>query len=231
MTTGVLASVANLEEAKIALDAKVDIIDLKDPSQGTLGAVSTKVAREVVQFVSGQCLVSATIGDLPMQARSIGKAIAAMGSTGVDIVKVGIFGDLTDEIMTSLQTQVINGAGILNGRQFSIVTVFFVDKDLDLEKIPALAKIRIRGVMLDTADKTHGSLRAYMRDEALQSFINQARSFGLLAGLAGSLQLGDIAALLPLKPDYLGFRGALCQGNSRVESLHSAAVKELVALF
>ena len=58
-----LASVSNLDEAKIVLEENVDIIDLKDPSQGALGAVTTKIAQEVVEFVSSQFLVSATIGD------------------------------------------------------------------------------------------------------------------------------------------------------------------------
>ena len=33
---------------------------------------------------------------------------------------------------------------------------------------------------------------------------------GLLTGLAGSLEAADVPRLLLLAPDYLGFRGALC---------------------
>ena len=116
--TGMLASVSNLDEAKIVLEENVDIIDLKDPAQGALGAVTTKVAQEVVEFVSSQCLVSATIGDLPMQAMLIGQAISAMASTGVDIIKVGVFGDLTDEVIASLKEQAVDGAKGINGKQF-----------------------------------------------------------------------------------------------------------------
>jgi len=123
--TGMLASVSNLNEAKIALQENVDIIDLKDPAQGALGAVSTDIAREVVKFVSGQCLVSATIGDLPMHATLIGKAISTMASTGVDIIKVGVFDELTDEVIASLKEQAINGAKGFNGEQLTIVIVFF----------------------------------------------------------------------------------------------------------
>ncbi len=228
--TGMLASVSNLEEAKIALHANVDIIDLKDPTHGALGAVTTEVAQEVVKCVSGQCLVSATIGDLPMQATLIGEAISTMASTGVDIIKVGIFDELTNEVIASLKEQAINGAKGFNGKQFTIVTVFFVDKGLDLEKMSDLAKAGIRGVMLDTADKTKGNLRTHMEDDEIKNFVIQSKSYGLLAGLAGSLKARDIAPLLELEPDYLGFRGALCEDDSRIQALNSSSVRKIRSL-
>jgi len=228
--TGMLASVSSLDEAKIALQENVDIVDLKDPSQGALGAVTTEVAQEVVKFVSGQCLVSATIGDLPMQATLIGKAIATMASTGVDIIKVGVFDDLTDEVIASLKEQAIKGANGINGKQFTIVIVFFVDKGLDSEKISDLAKAGIRGVMLDTADKAQGNLRSHMEHKEIESFVSHAKSYGLLAGLAGSLKASDVMPLLKLEPDYLGFRGALCQDNSRVQALSSSSVRNIRSL-
>ncbi len=228
--TGMLASVSNLQEAKIALRENVDIIDLKDPSQGALGAVGIEIAEEVVEFVSGQCLVSATIGDLPMQATLIADAITTMAATGVDIIKVGVFDDLTDEVIASLQEQAIRGVKGIDGRQFTIVIVFFVDKGLDLEKISDLAKAGIRGVMLDTADKTKGNLRSHMQDKEIESFVSLTRSYGLLAGLAGSLKASDIAPLLELEPDYLGFRGALCQDHSRIQALNSSSVRIIRSL-
>ena len=228
--TGMLASVSDLQEAKIALQENVDIIDLKDPTQGVLGAVTTEIAQEVVKFVSGQCLVSATIGDLPMQATMIGQAITTMASTGVDIIKVGVFDELTDEVIASLKEQAIKGAKGFNGKQFTIVIVFFADKGLDLDKISDLAKAGIRGVMLDTADKTKGNLRTHMQDKELQSFVIQAKSYGLLAGLAGSLKDRDIAPLLEMEPDYLGFRGALCEDDSRIQALNSSSVRKIRSL-
>ncbi len=228
--TGMLASVSNLDEAKIVLEENVDIIDLKDPAQGALGAVTTEVAQEVVEFVSSQCLVSATIGDLPMQAMLIGQAISTMASTGVDIIKVGVFGDLTDEVIASLKEQAVDGAKGINGKQFIIVMVFFVDKGLDLEKMSDLAKAGIRGVMLDTADKTKGNLRTHMEDDEIKNFVIPAKSYGLLAGLAGSLKASDIAPLLELDPDYLGFRGALCQDDSRIQALNSSSVINIRSL-
>ena len=75
------------------------------------------------------------------------------------------------------------------------------------------------GVMLDTADKAKGSLRTILEDHELAAFTDVARSCGLMTGLAGSLQLTDIPPLLKLEPDYLGFRGALCDRQQRTETI------------
>ena len=85
-------------------------------------------------------------------------------------------------------------------------------------------------MMLDTADKTMGNLRSHMQDKEIGSFVIHAKSYGLLAGLAGSLKASDIAPLLKLEPDYLGFRGALCKDHSRIQSLDSAYVRKIRCL-
>ena len=133
-------------------------------------------------------------------------------------------------MIASLKEQAMNGAKGFNGKQFTIVTVFFVDKGLDLEKMSDLAKAGIRGVMLDTADKTKGNLRTHMEDDEIKNFVIQSKSYGLLAGLAGSLKASDIAPLLELEPDYLGFRGALCQDDSRIQALNSSSVINIRSL-
>lgn len=225
-----LASVSDLQEAKIALQEHVDIIDLKDASRGVLGAVEAEVALEVVAFVAGRCLVSATVGDLPMQGRLIAEAISTMASTGIDIVKVGVFGELTDEVLTLFKQQADRSALGINGRQCSIVVVFFADRMVDMSCLLELAQAGIKGVMLDTADKHNGGLRTHMDDEALGAFVRQAKSHGLMTGLAGALGPDDVLPLLGLAPDYLGFRGALCEYNRRTLTLDRVAVRELRAL-
>ena len=84
--------------------------------------------------------------------------------------------------------------------------------------------------MLDTADKSKGNLRTHMREKEIKEFVEQAKSYGLLTGLAGSLSIGDIAPLLELAPDYLGFSGALCQDNCRTQLIDSSAVRKVRSL-
>ncbi len=63
--TAMLASVRTLDEALLALAGGADIIDLKDPARGALGALDQATARNIVAAIGGRAPVSATIGDLP----------------------------------------------------------------------------------------------------------------------------------------------------------------------
>jgi uncharacterized protein (UPF0264 family) len=94
--TQLLISVTDIDEAQLALMHGADLIDLKDPHQGALGALPITTIQEVVNFVSThrthpQQLTSATVGDLPMQADLILLEVLAVASTNVDFVKIGFF--------------------------------------------------------------------------------------------------------------------------------------------
>ena len=51
-----LVSVRNAHEAGLALDAGVDLIDVKEPSRGALGAASPRHIHEILRLVNGRCL-------------------------------------------------------------------------------------------------------------------------------------------------------------------------------
>src|SRR5207244_3114618 len=75
------------------------------------------------------------------------------------------------------------------------------------------------------ARKGSGGLLQCMEITALAEFISACRAHGLLAGLAGSLEVPDIPRLLLLGPDLLGFRTALCAGQRRAAAIEPAAVR------
>lgn len=216
--SGMLASVRSLDEAGIVFQAGVDIIDLKAPEQGALGAVDYSIVREVVEKYSDKNLVSATIGDLPMEASLLNHAINKMASTGVDFVKVGIFDQrLSEDIFSCFKSKVEQGV--------KLILVFFADQFSHLNSIRRIIRSDYaHGVMLDTAGKSSGSLLSYKNISELSQFIELAKSAGLITGLAGSLRLQDINILLPLGADYLGFRGALCEESDRTAYLDELAV-------
>ena len=220
--TRMLASVANLAEARLAAACGVDIIDLKNPREGALGALSTRVVGEIVNTLDSAAPVSATIGDLPMQPETIIPAVGAMAATGVDYVKLGFFpgGDWP---------AVLAGLRPMAARGVKLVAVLFADQPVELTWVAALADAGFAGAMLDTADKGKGSLTR-LRDTAfLGSFVDIARWHHLLCGLAGSLRSDDVVPLSALGPDYLGFRGALC-GGVRTDELDTSAVQSILAV-
>lgn len=209
--TKMLASVTSIAEAQLALDLGADIIDLKNPSEGALGALPLPTIRDIVGFVDHRHIISATIGDVPEVPAEIIEKINATAATGVGIVKIGIATSRSP--LTSWQ-----GLACEPG-SMRLVAVLFAEDRFDLEWIDGLADLGFYGVMLDTADKRSGGLRSYCDDKFLGQFIRRARARNLVSGLAGSLALNDIAPLLAFEPDYLGFRGALCRDSTRTKQL------------
>jgi (5-formylfuran-3-yl)methyl phosphate synthase len=214
--TGLLASVTSVEEAQIALAAGADIIDLKDPARGALGALTAERITTIVDALGGRCPVSATVGDLPPDPGVLSQRVQATAATGVDYVKVGLFG--AAYFGRCVDALALQGAGV------RLIAVLFADLKPELTALALLAQAGFTGVMLDTADKAAGGLRRHMSARQLARFVRSAKALGLMTGLAGSLKREDIPALLPVDPDYLGFRTALCYEQSRIAAVDPAAI-------
>ncbi|CAO3454588.1 duf556 family protein [Azospirillum argentinense] len=219
--TRLLASVASLEELTLAARGGADILDLKNPKTGALGAWPLDGIVRAVDTARQwpvRAPLSATVGDLPMTPAIVAVRMAETWACGVDYVKIGLFpsGDPTG-CVAALAPEARRGA--------RIVAVLFADLWSDPGTLlPDIAKAGFSGAMLDTAGKGSGGLLRHKTKDELVRFLAQARGYGLLTGLAGSLRLDDIPALLPLAPDYLGFRTALCAGADRGGALDPAAL-------
>ena len=88
--TRFLVSVRDVAETETALAAGADIIDLKDPAKGALGALDPAAIASCVTRIAGRAEVSATVGDLPMRAATIRGAVRKIAALGVDHVKLGL---------------------------------------------------------------------------------------------------------------------------------------------
>jgi (5-formylfuran-3-yl)methyl phosphate synthase len=219
---GLLASVAILAEVEQALALGADVIDLKDPARGALGAWPAALLPEAVDRAEGRRPISATVGDLPMAPELLVAAARRTAASGVDVVKVGFFAGGDHAACARALAQVAaDGA--------RLVAVLMADQRPDLGIVTALAEAGFFGAMLDTADKRGGGLRRHLDDKHLARFVADARGAGLLTGLAGSLGLADVGPLAELGPDYLGFRGALCGGGERTAGLDGVAFAEVRA--
>ena len=215
--TRFLASVADPDEARIACAQGVDIVDAKDPTTtGALGALAPHAVAAILAAVAGEAPVSAVAGDLPMEPEVILAAVRALASTGVDYVKIGLFPGATRE--ACIRTLAPAAAGV------KLIGVMFADHGADAALIPVMAQAGFAGAMIDTAHKGDKRLLDHLDPPTLMSFVDSCHAHGLLVGLAGSLELPDIPRLLPLAPDFLGFRGALCGANGRNGRMDSRAV-------
>ena len=216
--TALLASVATLDEVEIAVTNGADIIDLKDPEKGTLGAwVLTDIA-QAVRRVAGRRPVSAAAGD-PIHPVDQGKRLkegwTALASSGVDTVKFALGFDGYDRHRLAIVAEIAWGpvrpVAVIAADQARQSGVRLDDPSW----LSALIEVGCRGLMLDTADKTCGRLTDFVSGSVLSAFIIASRGLGLEVGLAGSLGLNDVALINRLAPDIAGFRGALCVRGDR----------------
>lgn len=217
-----LASVRTEAEAEIALRARADIVDLKDPAHGALGALDRATTKAIVSAVAGRVPVSATIGDLPMRPPAIREAVLDRSACGVDFVKLGLFPDGDPQ-------------GCLDGlrtvaRSVRLIIVLFADRWPGLDAVAAAARMGACGIMLDTAGKGSGALLEHLDLQDVARFVAKAKAHRLTAGISGSLTGAEIPALLALQPDLLGFRGALCRAsrNSSLDPDACAAIRALI---
>jgi dihydroneopterin aldolase len=211
-----LASVTGASEAEIAVACGADIIDFKNPAKGALGALDHANVRSGVEAVGGRRPTSAVTGDLPMDPKSLSRAVAGMAETGVDYIKIGLFDD-------PRRADCIAALAPLAAAT-NLIGVMFADEAGGLELVDQLAAAGFRGAMLDTARKGAGRLLDHRDTAWLANFVARCQTKGLLAGLAGSLEAPDVPRLLPLRPDILGFRGALCRAGDRKAGLDPKAV-------
>lgn len=218
--TALLASVSSLSEATAIIPLSIDILDLKNPARGALGALELHDVQRIVEAFPDQCM-SATVGDLPMVPEVIADAVDAMAKTGVDYVKIGFFeSDRWQAVLDQLAPVAARGV--------KLVAVLFGDQTFSLSALPPFKAAGFHGIMVDTADKTRGGLLHYRDLSWLHEFVDAGRSMGCLTGLAGSLTLGDIPVLKSVGADYLGFRGALC-AEHRTGTLDLSCVTQVRA--
>ncbi|HEY2840713.1 MAG TPA: (5-formylfuran-3-yl)methyl phosphate synthase [Pirellulales bacterium] len=226
MTTRLLISVRDCQEARAALDAGADLIDVKEPRRGALGAVDPETLRQIVRTVAGRTPISAAMGELLEDAERTAAALPA----GVTLAKFGLAGcrdraDWPARLAGAVAALPHGAAG---------VAVIYADNRLaDApaadEVIRHALAVCCRAVLVDTHDKLAGSLLDLWTFDECRRVIEQIRAAGMLAVMAGSLKATAIARLLPLEPDYVAVRGAVCRG-SREGSLDGKLLSELVAI-
>lgn len=205
--TRILGSVRNPQEAELLLQTSVAILDLKDPARGALGAADLATVRQVVEQVQGRRHVSAAAGsaddgDVLEQARRL-------SLEGVDFVKVGFSRLSQQALLPEFRAAV--------AAPVRAVAVLFADcPEIDpMQWIEPARTAGFAGLMLDTADKHSGPLNRHMDPIRATDWVRATKESGLLCGLAGRLDAETARCFLSARPDYLGFRSALCDRSIR----------------
>src|ERR1700729_3254393 len=106
-----LVSVVSAAEAQRALAGGADIIDVKDPREGALGAPAPRVLSEVVAAVGGAAPVSVALGDVPALPHTAALAARGAVACGARFVKVGLRGVADMDGAARLMSAVLEAVG------------------------------------------------------------------------------------------------------------------------
>jgi (5-formylfuran-3-yl)methyl phosphate synthase len=225
----------NEKEASEAIDGGADIIDVKNPREGVLGANFPWVIKKIREITPRNIQVSCTIGEAPNLPGSMSLAALGAASLDVDYVKVGLCGFETPDKAISLLQNINKAAKDFNPK-IKIVAVGYADAErigglypMQIPEIASNAKVEV--AMLDTAVKDGKSLFDFLKTDQIKKFVSCTHDLGLEAALAGSLKKEDLPAVYALGADVAGLRGAACTNNDRVDGqLKQELVRELVEI-
>jgi uncharacterized protein (UPF0264 family) len=225
-----LISVADAAEARLALEGDADIIDVKDPTRGSLGAVDASVLHEIANVVGAARPISAALGDAADE-RAIEAAARAAATVRLAYVKVGFAGVTDAAKVESLIAAALSGVRSVSSAS-GVVAVAYADAarvdSVSPDKvIEAAERARAVGVLLDTARKDGGALFDLMDQVLVGRWVRLAHEAALTVALAGSLTAADLASARALGADIAGVRGAACEGG-RVGRISRERVAALV---
>ncbi len=229
----VLVSPMSVDEAIESLRGGADIIDVKNPAEGSLGANFPWVIRQIKELVEREGkLLSATVGDMDFKPGTASLAALGAAYAGADYIKVGLYGVKTPDQVYEMMSGVVRAVKDYNSSAMVVAAAY-----ADHHRVGAVSPLEIAepayragcdGIMVDTAIKDGRNLFEFMGREELERFISSAHERGMFCALAGSLSWDHMGLLKELRPDIIGVRTMVCE-NGRNSMIRSELVSKLMA--
>lgn len=209
--TGLLVSVRDVREATLALEAEVDLLDVKEPSAGPLGFASLDTLLSIAQIarqLAPEVPLSAAIGEL---ADPLALPLELLHP--YRYLKLGLAG----MARSPWPSQWEHVRGQL-AEQSQLVPVIYADfpsaQAPPPNEVLELAIAQAASVLLiDTWDKDRGNLFAAISVAELSAIIEQARAAEIQVVVAGKLALADVPQLRAIGARYWGVRTAVCEST------------------
>jgi hypothetical protein len=223
-----LVSPSTIDEAIHSVAA--DIIDVKKPSEGSLGANFPWVIREIKSLLAKP--LSAAIGDFDYKPG--GAALAAYGAAcaGADFIKIGLAFD-GQEKAKEVISAVVRAVKDEFPEKYVVIAAYSDYQRMHsispFEMAPIAAGCGADFAMVDTGIKDRQSTFAFMNEETLREFTYTNEKLGLGTALAGAFKFEDIDALKRINPDIIGVRGMVC-GGDRNATVREDLIKTALAM-
>lgn len=216
--TKLLVSVRSATEALEALAGGADVIDVKEPRLGSLGAAAPATLRSV-RIAVHTCSSMSERKEIALSA-AFGELLAfrpdttALQLDGYAYAKVGLAGCADVGDWESLWQKWMGHLPAL----VAPVAVIYADYRVVQAPNPeavlrASTATRAGTILVDTCTKSGGDLFDWMTAEELTDIVRRARWHGFRIALAGSITLARLSAALRYQPDWIAVRGAVCQAG------------------
>ncbi|BBA95265.1 hypothetical protein RVR_59 [Actinacidiphila reveromycinica] len=197
----------------------LDIVDVKKPDEGSLGANFPWVIREIREAVPADKPVSATVGDVPYKPGTVAQAALGAVVSGASYIKVGLYGCTTPDQAVDVMRGVVRAVKEYRPEAFVVASGYADAHRIGCVNPLALPDVARRAgcdaAMLDTAIKDGTGLFDHLPPDVCADFVRRTHDGGMLAALAGSVKVGDLGALTRIGTDIVGVRGAVCEGGDR----------------
>ena len=222
--TNLLISLRKPDELSEEIINQVDILDLKDPQNGSIGAWELQDIKKVTLKFKDKIQISATLGDIFFNDKFLIK-LKQFDELNLDYIKFGLLSRNLNNLFDKIK--------FLKIREYKtkLVCVVFVDicdhLKLVYKRLDLFNECGIKYIMLDTYNKNNGDLLNFCNISKLQKFIFKCRKYGIKIGLAGSLKEGQIPLIIKLRPDILGFRSAICKFNKRMSEVDLRKIRKI----
>jgi uncharacterized protein (UPF0264 family) len=228
-TAGLLVSVQNERELLMALRAGVRWIDVKDPSRGALGRpaidVATGIRRTMTIENTEELHFSIALGEL--NETPLDELIRYAGwFVDGTVFKIALSGcrDRTD--WPGLATTLAKGIGAPK----RLILVHYADANRAAapswcEVLTSATELGSEYLLIDTWGKDGSCLLDFYSFERLQSIIAEANALGFRVAIAGSLPLEGLRKLANVGADWIGVRGAVCEGPLRTGPICETKVR------
>ncbi|HTY90496.1 MAG TPA: (5-formylfuran-3-yl)methyl phosphate synthase [Methanocella sp.] len=226
-----LVSPMNVQEAIAAEQGGADIIDVKNPKEGSLGANFPWVIAQIKSSITKP--LSATIGDFGFKPGTASLAALGAAVAGAQYIKVGLYDIHTPEQAYELLAGITRAVRTFDAEKTIVASAYSdysrIGSISPYELPEAAKKADVDVVMVDTGIKDGKSTFEFMSNEELKRFVGLAHDNRLHCAIAGSIKFEDIPAIKNIAPDIIGVRGMVC-GGDRTEAIRPELVRKLKAM-
>ena len=226
-----LVSVRSRHEADCALSAGVDILDVKEPSLGSLGMAGMDCITEIArtpEIVSGSIPLSVALGEVHNWSQQVNFPELPQGIT---FAKLGLSGCAADQNWEAEWMHVRMRIQERSLSKLRWVAVAYADshqaKSPEIDSVlRAAIETDCAGLLIDTFTKDGRRLSDELDAKGVMKLSETCHKAGLFLALAGRLNLESLPWLSNTNTDVIAIRSAACRGADRTSQLDTDQIAE-----